>query len=93
MPHKEAENNFNSGIQGGIYRRAEKIARELKEDGWEDNPDNPSNDMIYRKQCSACGSGIIHHLTKTAFISEGALQEIRERAKAKEECINCKNKK
>lgn len=53
MKHNKNENFFHENVQGEIYKRAEKIAEKLRAEGWEDAPDNPYNEIIYRKKCAS----------------------------------------
>jgi hypothetical protein len=76
-----------------IQADAERVAKKLKENGWEDSPDNPHNEMSYKKNCSDCNIEFQHRLTKTAYWSVSRLEEAIDRAKMPEKCVSCKNKK
>ncbi len=86
---RKFESIFNSEAQAEIQARAEELAEKLKAEGWVDSPDNPTNEMVYYKKCSSCGSEIIDRLTKTAPLTKEEIKRIIEKAKEPEQCLTC----
>jgi hypothetical protein len=76
-----------------VQADAKYVAKKLREHGWEDSPDNPYNEMIYKKNCTDCNVEFQHRLTKTAYWNASRLGEAIEQAKIPEKCISCRNKK